>query len=561
MDSQLFTTLIAPVIGGLGFFMLGLDFMESGIQALSVNKMRATLAKVAGTPVKGLVAGTCITGVLQSSTAMTVMVVGLVNAGVIALRPAISVIMGANIGTTLGNGLIALPLGPLGLVTAGLFALIYCFSKTDKVKNIALSVMGFALIFYGLNLLTGGLKPLRDIPAVMDVLSTLKADSFANVIVCTLIAALVTALIHSSSATIGIVMGLGLSGILPWQTAVAFSLGADLGTTVTSWIASINLSKNAKRAAYAHIAFNFIGVGIMLPLFFPAMDFLEWGMAQFGAFPGEIKMVDGKETFPMVPLAVGAFSIGFNIFNTIMLFPFIGVFERVLLKVGHSEEDEAEDYSIPKYLNKELKGNLAIASNAVQLEINRNLRAGLLFIDMARGTENCSIDPDKHYLALDMLNRDIRTFAGSLFGPEITYAQSDLVASLIEEADFTASLVTSLHQVARRVKRETFGPTGQGIVNEALERLELNLRRILLEGRPQSEAELHLGTVEELRYRLLSSGLQTKAEERATICAFLGSIERAVALIERIHAERTSVDRSDPYGTRFSLEMIESELA
>ena len=108
MQADIFKDIIVPVIGGLGIFMLGLEFMANGIQALSVNRMREWLAKIAGTPVKGVLAGTLITGVIQSSTAMTVMVVGLVNAGVIALRPAISVIMGANIGTTLGNGLIAL---------------------------------------------------------------------------------------------------------------------------------------------------------------------------------------------------------------------------------------------------------------------------------------------------------------------------------------------------------------------------------------------------------------------------------------------------------------------
>ena len=124
MAIDVFKDIAVPVIGGLGIFMLGLEFMSDGIQNLAVQRMRAVLGRVAGTPIKGLVSGTLITGVLQSSTAMTVMVVGLVNAGVIALRPAISVIMGANIGTTLGNGLIALPLGPLGLIIAGLFALI-----------------------------------------------------------------------------------------------------------------------------------------------------------------------------------------------------------------------------------------------------------------------------------------------------------------------------------------------------------------------------------------------------------------------------------------------------
>ena len=298
MDVDIFKEVLVPVIGGLGIFMLGLEFMANGIQALAVNKMRAFLARAAGTPIKGLAAGTIITGVIQSSTAMTVMVVGLVNAGVLGLRPAISVIMGANIGTTLGNGLIALPLGPLGLILAGAFALVYVFAKSDRVRNVALACMGFALIFYGLNLMTGGLKPLRNMPEVMSVISALNASSWTGLIWCVLTAALITAMIHSSSATIGIVMGLGAAGVLDWQTAVACSLGADLGTTITSWMASLNLSKNAKRAAYAHIAFNFIGVAVMLPLFYVSMDLLLWVMGWFGGNPGTPVIVDGKETFP-----------------------------------------------------------------------------------------------------------------------------------------------------------------------------------------------------------------------------------------------------------------------
>src|SRR5918994_2156380 len=155
MQSDIFKDILVPVIGGLGIFMLGLEFMSNGIQSLAVNKLRALLAQIAGTPLKGAIAGTFITGIIQSSTAMTVMVVGLVNSGILGLRPAISVIMGANIGTTLGNGLIALPLGPLGLLLGGIFALVYLFGKKDKVRNIALACMGFALIFYGLNLMTG----------------------------------------------------------------------------------------------------------------------------------------------------------------------------------------------------------------------------------------------------------------------------------------------------------------------------------------------------------------------------------------------------------------------
>jgi phosphate:Na+ symporter len=546
MDVDIFREIIVPVIGGLGIFMLGLDFMANGIQALSVNRMREMLAKYAGTPVKGVLAGTLITGIIQSSTAMTVMVVGLVNAGVIALRPAISVIMGANIGTTLGNGLIALPLGPLGLLIAGTFALVYVFAKTDRMKNIALAVMGFALIFYGLNLMTGGLKPLRNMPEVMSVISSLRADSFGGLITCVLIAALTTALIHSSSATIGIVMGLGAAGVLDWQTAVAFSLGADLGTTITSWMASLNLSKNAKRAAYAHISFNIIGVLVMLPLFFPAMQLLLYVMGWFGGDPAVATIVDGKETFPLVPVAVGLYSTGFNIFNTLLLFPFTSTFERVLSRVGRTASEDVEDFSTPKFLDRAIADDFGKAVPAVQQETLRHLKAGAIFLDIARNVKTAPSDPGEHYLATDILSRDIRNFSSSLFRKDMPHEQMDLVASLIEEADFTASLAESLHQVARRVRREEFGAKAQEIINDSLNELNDAMLEILpADGvlKPVLPAG-HRANVENLRGRALALGNDVSSAERGAILALLGSVERAELLIHRIHNERESVDRN-----------------
>ncbi|MGD9803299.1 MAG: Na/Pi cotransporter family protein [Hyphomicrobiaceae bacterium] len=549
MQIDIFKDILVPVIGGLGIFMLGLEFMANGIQALSVNRMREFLARAAGTPIKGVIAGTLITGVIQSSTAMTVMVVGLVNAGVVALRPAISVIMGANIGTTLGNGLIALPLGPLGLIFGGLFALIYCFAKNEKVRNVALALMGFALIFYGLNLMTGGLRPLRNMPEVMELLQTLRADSYFNLLKCVFIAAGVTAMIHSSSATIGIVMGLGAAGVLDWTTAVAFSLGADLGTTITSWMASLNLSKNAKRAAYAHISFNIIGVCVTVPLFFVSIEVLRWGMQWFGGDPSVPMLVDGKETFPLVPVAVGVYSTVFNIFNTALLFPFVGVFERVLSRVGRSEAEDVEDFSTPKFLDRKLAGDFAKAIPAVQQETARHLQAGAMFLNIARGDKKAPSDPGEHYLATDVLSRDIRAYTASLMKEDLPYEQLDLIASLIEEADFTAALTESLHQVARRVKRETFTRHAQDIVNTALDKLDASLRAILPDyGIPDPRmpaGHVTLPDVEELRAATLALGPNAGAGERGTILALLGSIERAQLLIRRIDAERKSVNRQN----------------
>jgi phosphate:Na+ symporter len=549
MEVDIFRDILVPVIGGLGIFMLGLEFMANGIQALSVNKMRAFLARAAGTPVKGVIAGTLITGVIQSSTAMTVMVVGLVNAGVVALRPAISVIMGANIGTTLGNGLIALPLGPLGLILAGAFALLYVFAKSERVRNIALACMGFALIFYGLNLMTGGLRPLRNMPEVMELLGTLSADSYLNVIKCVLIAAGVTAMIHSSSATIGIVMGLGAAGVLDWTTAIAFSLGADLGTTITSWLASLNLSRNAKRAAYAHISFNIIGVCITVPLFFVSIEVLTWAMQWFGGDPGIPVIVDGKETFPLVPVAVGIYSTFFNVFNTALLFPFVGVFERVLTRIGRNAAEDVEDYSTPKFLDRQLAADLARAVPAVQMETARHLQAGAVFLNIARGDKSAPSDPGEHYLATDILSRDIRAYTASLMKEDLPYEELDLLASLIEEADFTAALTESLHQVARRVKRETFGAEARAIVTLALDKLDASLRQIM-PNHGVADPSMPTGhrsfpEVEELRTHTLALGPNAGAAERGTILSLLGSIERAEILIRRIDAERKSINRQN----------------
>lgn len=548
MDIDLFTDVLVPVIGGLGVFLLGLEFMENGIQALSANKMRSWMSKMAGSPAKGVLAGTVVTGIIQSSTAMTVMTVGLVNAGVLTLRGAIGVIMGANIGTTLGNGLIALPLGPLGLMFAGIFGTTYVFSKSDKVRNISLALLGFSLIFYGLNLMTGGLKPLRNMPEVMDVLSGLDASSFVGVVSCALIAALVTALIHSSSATIGIVMGLGAAGVLEWQTAIAFAIGADLGTTITSWIASLNLSKNAKRTAYAHIAFNFIGVCVVLALFFPAIAVLEWGMNQFSGDPGQAVVVDGEETFPLVPVAVGMFSIFFNIFNVLILFPFVGTFERVLSRIGHSLDEDAEDYSVPKYLDQAALKNFHEAVPAMQQETRRALEAGAVFLDIARGKASAPKEPAEHSQAVDTLSREIRSYSAHLFHEDLTREQMDLVASMIEEVDFTGSLTESLHQIARRVKREDFTEHGKAFVDEGLEAMERKLGGLLRPDDDPAPSLLPAGHTkqadfEEIRWRVIDNG-KVPAGEKGAILALLGSIERADVLADRIAEERASVDRN-----------------
>lgn len=343
-------------------------------------------------------------------------------------------------------------------------------------------------------------------------------------------------------------MGLGAAGVLEWQTAIAFAIGADLGTTITSWIASLNLSKNAKRTAYAHIAFNFIGVCVVLALFFPAIQVLEWGMNQFSGDPGRPVIVDGEETFPLVPVAVGSFSIFFNIFNVLILFPFVGTFERVLRRIGHSMDEDAEDYSVPKYLDQAALKNFHEAVPAMQQETRRALQAGAVFLDIARGKSSAPKEPAEHSQAVDTLSREIRSYSAHLFHEDLDRNQMDLVASMIEEVDFTGSLTESLHQIARRVRREEFTEHGKAFVDEGLEGMERKLAGLLRTADDPAPSLLPAGHTkqadfEEIRWRVIDNG-KVPAGEKGAILALLGSIERACGLADRIADERASVDRN-----------------
>jgi phosphate:Na+ symporter len=270
-------------------------------------------------------------------------------------------------------------------------------------------------------------------------------------------------------------------------------------------------------------------------------------MQWFGGDPGVPVLVNGRETFPLVPVAVGLYSIFFNVFNTLLLMPFTGVFERVLLRVGHTSADDTEDYSAPKYLTADLFGDLSRAVPALQQEIDRYLQASALFLDTARGVAGAPKDLEEHHQAIDMLSRDIRGFAARLFTTGMPYHQADLVASLIEEADFAASLGETLHQIGRRVQRQDFAPEARALVDAALAEVSTAMQTVLpaAAARPMA-ADATAGEAQgllDLRSRCLRLGDAVKPAERGAILALLGSAERTRLLIERLDSERRSVPR------------------
>ena len=219
--------------------------------------------------------GAFITALIQSSSVTTVMVVGMVNAGIMTLRQSIGVIMGANIGTTITAWIISLNIADYGLPTLGIATFVYLFAKKTKIRNTAMMILGLGMFFFGLEVMKSGFYPLRSDQEFIALLARFSPTTYLGLIKVVFIGAFVTAVIQSSSATIAITLTLAQSGFIDFNTAVALVLGQNIGTTITAYLASLGTTTIAKRAAYAHIIINVLGAVVMIPVFYYYLDLLN----------------------------------------------------------------------------------------------------------------------------------------------------------------------------------------------------------------------------------------------------------------------------------------------
>jgi len=267
MTLDLFFQILIQVIGGLGLFLLGMKNMSEGMQAAAGQRLRKLLNAVTDNRIIACSVGASITALVQSSSVTTVMVVGMVNAGLLTLKQAIGVIMGTNIGTTITAWLVALHVADYGLPILGVAALVFLFSKNDRVQYIAMIFLGLGMVFFGLELMKNGLKPLKDLPQFTHMMTAFEPRTYLGLLKCILVGSLLTAIIQSSSATVALTITLAMTQAITFETAAALVLGENIGTTITAFLASIGTNTSARRAAYAHILFNLIGVFLMVPLF------------------------------------------------------------------------------------------------------------------------------------------------------------------------------------------------------------------------------------------------------------------------------------------------------
>ncbi|MGL4998761.1 MAG: Na/Pi cotransporter family protein [Cetobacterium sp.] len=323
----MYLDIFLKVLGGLGLFLYGMENMSKGMQKMAGERLKKILALLTTNRIMAIIMGVFVTGLVQSSSVSTVMTIGFVNASLLSLKQALGVILGANIGTTITGWILVLNIGKYGLPMAGAAAISTMFFTSEKARTRAMAVMGLGLIFFGLELMSDGLKPLRSLPEFVSLFHAFSASSYSGVLKAAAVGALLTAVVQSSSATLGITITLAVQGLIDYPTAVALVLGENVGTTITALLASLNATANAKRAAYAHTIINITGVIWATTLFRPYLRLLE-------------NVVDPVNN---LTAAIATAHTMFNILNVVMFVPLVGYLGDFLCKVVKSDSPVAKE--------------------------------------------------------------------------------------------------------------------------------------------------------------------------------------------------------------------------
>ena len=318
--------MIFTLIGGLGIFLLGMKSMSDGMQAVAGSRLRGLISLATNNRFSATGVGLVVTCVVQSSSITTVMVIGFVNSGVMQLTQALGVIMGANIGTTITGWILVLKIGKYGLPILGAAAIIYLFSKGDRVRFWAMVIMGIGMIFFGLELMKDACSLIKEHPSFESWFQSFQANDYFGVLGCALIGCMLTVMVQSSSATLGITISLASQGVISYPTAAALVLGENIGTTITAYLASLGATTNARRAAYFHIIFNLAGVLWITAIFHWYIELVQYVV---GDDVTKVIVVNGKPTYDTTATIAATHSI-FNITNTLIFLPFLPVFVKLL---------------------------------------------------------------------------------------------------------------------------------------------------------------------------------------------------------------------------------------
>lgn len=297
------------VTAGIALLFFGMQMMKNGLESAAKYRIQTFLKTFTRTPLLGMLTGIVITALVQSSTFVTVLSIGFVNASIMTFPQALGIVLGTNIGTCVTTQLMSFNLTNLAVPAIGLGAIIIVLSKREGLKSLGQSIVGFGVVFLGMNIMTQSLEPLKDYPPFISMLT-----SFNNPIIGIIAGTVFSALIHSSSTTTGVVIALSHQGLIDLPSSVAIVLGSNIGTCITGILVSIGTTSGAKRVALAHVMLNVVGALAFLPIIFP--------FSQFVAF-----------TSDSLPRQVANAHLVFNVASSLVILPFVNQFSKLLYKL------------------------------------------------------------------------------------------------------------------------------------------------------------------------------------------------------------------------------------
>ena len=353
---------VLQLVGALGLFLFGMTMMSESLQKVAGNKMRSILASMTKNRFLGVLTGVIVTSIIQSSSATTVMVVSFVNAGLLTLAESISVIMGANIGTTVTAWMVSLigfkfSIADIAIPLIG-FSLIFIFSKNDRRKSIGEVMIGFALLFIGLDYLKNSVPDIKAHPEMLQFLTEYTQMGYGSILLFLLIGTILTVVVQSSSATMAITLVMLSQGWITFEIGAAMVLGENIGTTITANVAGLTAKTNARRAALSHTMFNVFGVVWMLIVFYPFINMVEWIVGN-----------DNTNTDSAL-YALSMFHTLFNLCNTFIMIWLIKPLEKVVCKILPEKQEKESEFAL-KFISAGMlsTGELSLLEAEKEIEL------------------------------------------------------------------------------------------------------------------------------------------------------------------------------------------------
>ena len=442
------------VVGGLGAFLLGMKNLSEGLQSVAGNGLRRFMGFATTHRAAGVGTGIVSTILVQSSSVITVMLVSFVSSGFMTLQQAFNVIIGANVGTTATVWIVAFAPDPqvLGLAGIGLGGILYFFTRSEKMRNLGFAVLGLGLVFLGMYFMSKGVLPIRTHHTVREALMRMDANTFGGVALVAFVAAVFTAVIQSSAASIAIAMTLASQQLIEYETAISIIFGANIGTTMTAWLAAIGATSSAKRTALAHTLSNLIGSLVFLPFVLPVL--VPFGKAIFPNWNVVTETAKGPVLLGvMAPIAVT--DTIFSILRGLIFYPFTKPFIALVEKLIPQPEDEKPHLSALRTgtISPVVACDLALVEVQFMRDSNIDLFACARKVLSGEADESVEQHIINRENVLDNVQREVTEYLGSVMKKRLPGFLADRARRLLRLSDELESASDEASQVLKVVKR------------------------------------------------------------------------------------------------------------